>query len=298
MRTKLGLLSGVLSVVLASHPAAARVLTVKLTAHVTWVDDPANVLGGQAFVGQSGEGTYGYETTAPDQDPGPIDGSYPQSPSQGSASLTVGPFTFASDSTSPGWMYRALVHAPLDPYYQDFLRLTSIANQPLANGASVATLEIEFSDFSGAALSSDALLATAPDLASFPQSTVFVAGSSATGNWYTIRLQIDSAVVAGPELAVSPSSSSFVRLQHVDPALFMGAGSQIVAVQGSVNGVPLPAQYLGQCAFAPPNAQNRPAIVCPDINQFLFPGANRVAWRAELIGGSTLTGSVDWEMIQ
>jgi hypothetical protein len=298
MKTRLSLLCGVLALALGARPASARVLTVKLTAHVTWVDDPGNVLGGQVFVGQTGEGTYGYETTAPDQDPGAMDGSYPQSPSQGSASLSVGPITFASNPTSPGWMYQILVHAPWDPYYQDFLRLTSVTNQPLANGASVATLEIEFSDFSGAALSSDALLASAPDLASFPQSTVFVAGSSTTGNWYTLRLQIDSAVVAGPELAVSPSSSSFVRPQHVDPALFAEAGSQIVGVQGSVNGFPLPAQYLGQCAFAPPNAQNRPAIVCPDINQFLLPGANRVEWRAESIDGSTLTGSVDWEMIQ
>ncbi len=298
MRTRLSLLCGVLTLALAARPAPARVLRVNVAAHVTWVDDPGNVLGGQVSVGQTGEGTYAYETTAPDQDPGPIDGSYPQSPAQGSASLSVGPFNFASDPTSPGWMYQVLVHAPWDAYYQDFIRITSGANQPLANGASVATLDIEFSDFSGAALSSDALPASAPDLASFPQSTVLVLGSSATGAWYTLRLQIDSVAVADAGVTVSPSSSSFLRLQHVDPALLVEAGDQIVGVQGSVNGVLLPPQYLGQCVQAPPNAQSRPAIVCPDINQFLFPGANRVEWRAEMIDGSTRTTSVDWEMIQ
>ena len=111
-------------------------------------------------------------------------------------------------------------------------------------------------------------------------------------------LEIDSVEV--PELAVvvSPASSSFIRQQHIEPVLLLQPGMQFTAVEGSVNGFPLPWYYLSQCYPAPPNSQGRPAIACPDINWLLTGGTNHVVWRVDLMDGSASTKSVDWEMIE
>jgi hypothetical protein len=298
MKIGLYLLSGALLLALNVNLAWSKVLTVNITASVITLDDPGNALNGQVAIGQAVNGAYRYETTVPDQNPDPQYGEYPQSPAQGSVSFSAGALVFASDSAAPNWMYRVFVHGAYDAYYQDYFRVSSQANKPLMNGASVQNLDIDFSDYTGAALSSDVLFTAAPDLGKFPDHRVSISGFSAAGTFYKVVLQINSAETVQDRLVISPSSGSFIRPQHIDPALLLQSGSQVSGVQASVNGIPLSPGYLQQCQVAPPNTQGRPALYCPDINSFLPPGNAHLEWRLQLLDGSTLTNTVDWEMIQ
>ena len=189
---RVGLLGTALCLAVAAQTACAAMLTVDLTLRVSQIYDPGNVLGGQLSVGQAATGRYSYETIVVDQDPDPQWGVYFQTASQGSASVSVGPYTFESDPSSPTWRYRVWVRGAWDPSYQDFFRINSFANKALSNGASVFSLDIDFSDMSGAALNLDTLPTTAPNIAMFPERSVLVQGMMAE-HYYWASLRIESA---------------------------------------------------------------------------------------------------------
>jgi hypothetical protein len=72
-------------------------------------------------------------------------------------------------------------------------------------------------------------------------------------------------------------------------------GTQVAAIEGSVNGFELPA-YFASCSLTP--TVLRMAFVCPDLNPTLAPGINRVEWRVRLNDGSVTTKVVEWEIVQ
>src|SRR2546423_746282 len=167
-------------------PASAGILKINVNAHVTSVDDPYNVLGGQVSVGQEVTGSYGYETTVPNSQPGMPEADYVQTPAQGSMSFSVGPFTFASDPLSPnwavgGWWYWIAVREgsgfAVGYGFEDYVRLFSQANQPFGNGMSVY-MSVNFTDPSNMGLNSDALPAGALDLTRFTTRQVNISGNS------------------------------------------------------------------------------------------------------------------------
>jgi len=296
---------------LGANPVAAELLSVNITARVVFLDDPGNVLGGQISIGQFAKGKYRYETTVPNYwAPYQVEnlwGEYAQDRTQGLLSFTVGSFTFESDPTSWNWAtqmpnnvsFRIQVRGTTFSYqnHQVYFQLFSQLNKPLASGASVGGLNLYLSDMSGMALSSGDLPTTALNVASFADRQAFIWGQTAAGDaWYSVGLQIDSMAVA-PALQVSPANSSFVRPQRIDPAVLLMGSSQISGLRASVNGAPLPTEYLGQCQIAPPNAQNRPAMTCPNIVPLLPSGPNHVEWNADLTDGSTATSAADWEVI-
>jgi hypothetical protein len=283
------------------NPASAKILTVNVGAYVAQVYDPSNVLGGQIAVGQAVSGAYSYETTVPNTGTGwqmgEENGEYVQNPGQGRMSFSTGPFTFACDPASPSWGFRVGIHASYNVNYQDTFRIMSDGNKPVADGVNISLFFLDFSDYSGVALNSAALLTTAPSLVSFPNSAVYIFGYSSTG-YYSLMFQIDSVQVDVPELVISPASSSLIGSQHIDPVLLLQPGTALTSFQGTLNGIPLATDYLNQCLLAPANAQNRPALRCPDIVPLLGAGVNRVEWRVDQADGSTFTKAVEWELIQ
>lgn len=291
---KKGFVLGVsLLLAFSSFSATAEILTVNVRAQVVEVNDPDNILGGQVSVGQAASGSYRYETTVPDQFSDPEYGQYLQNPQQGRTSIVVGPFTFESDPASSNWQYEVRTS---DSYYQDYFWVTSGANKPLANGAGVSMLNIEFSNYSGTS-NSGGLLTSAPNLVDFPHHAILISGYSPYGSWYTLSLWIDAVEVA-PALQVSPASSALVRSQRIDPAVLSTNSNPLSNLRGNINGAPLPASYLDQCQVTPPNSQNRAGLSCPDIVPLLTGGANHVEWSVDLSDGSTVGAAVDWEMIE
>lgn len=299
LKAALCVAAAVLSLALGGA-ARADVLTLGIGAHVESVYDPDNVLGGQVTVGQTISGRVSYETGVPDQNPDdPTVGSYPQTPQQGRMSFTVGGLTFESDGASPGWSFSMGVLIPPPPPYTaiwySYFVGSSMGNKPLPNGASVTWMYFNFhADWQ--VLWTDAMLTTAPDLNAFTDRTGQLGGQSQTGGYYYVQFRIDSAEVL-PTLLVSPSDGRFFRTQQVGAAA-IGLNSPFVALRGSVNGTPLPADYIQQCRAAPANSQSRPGMVCPDIVPFLLGGHNRVEWSADFGDGTTATRAVDWEVIE
>ena len=286
-----------LFLILLSGSAFAEILIVNVKAHVVSLDDPSNVFGGQISVGQYASGKYSYETTVPDQ--APYDstyGQYPQSAQQGHMIFGIGAYSFESDATSPNWQFQAQVLGNVQWNYQDNFGVTSYANKSLPNGATVSTIDMELSDPSGVALNSDQLLTTAPDLSVFSGRTVYIYGAAADSTYWQMMLAIDSVEVA-PVAEISPANGSFVRSQHIDPAVLLSTSVQPSNLRGAINGTPLSTSYTDQCQAVPANSQNRGGVVCPNIIPMLISGSNHVELTFDLPDGSTTTGTVDWQVI-
>ncbi len=299
---KKGFVLGVsLLLALPAGSAVAEILTVRVMAHVVQLDDPENVLGGQVSVGQTVQGSYTYETTAADRAPWDTTwGSYVQTPEQGHTNFVIGSHVFETDPASPDyWMYHVQVYGSPEAGNPDSITIASQNNKLLSNGATVSILTIDFSDFSGTALSSDQLPVGAPDLNSFGSRSIYISGSdpSLTNGWYNVMLEIDALEVA-PALQLSPASSRFVRTQHINAAAFVkSTGVAISNLRGNINGAALPASYVDQCLQVS-NNQNRGVISCPDIIPLLANGINNVEMTVDLPDGSSISADADWEIIE
>jgi hypothetical protein len=281
------LLCGLALFVLHLDCASARSLTVNITARVTYVYDPGNVLGGQAYFGQTASGSYVYETAVPDQYWDPTYGQYLQTPSQARARLTLGSLAFESDNSVLWWSFRVEVLPD-----QGLVQVISPMNKPLANGASVMAFDINYSALQGT-FTTDALPTAAPKLSDFVSRQVYLSGEL-DGNWYNLILEITEVEAPDDGLVVSPGSGPFVPQQRFDAALLLPAGSMSRNVQASRGGVILPTQcYPAQAAVL-----DRRVIVCPDAHSLLQAGSGPIEWRVEMQDDSVLTKEVNWESVQ
>jgi len=293
------LLLGAIASVCSVGSASAAQLTVYLTGHVTGIYDSAGMLGGQLTVGQTLTGQYTYDTGVPDHDSSWNYGDYTLGNSQGSVRLSVGSAVFESDLTAPYWRYEVVVHPPDQPGYQGFIRLLTSGYRPLANGAPVNDVQIDFDDYPGDTPSSDALPTSAPDLSKFSQANINVTGYNGT-NSYSVVFAIDSVSTMPPPdggWVISPATGSFSRLQRFDAALLLPPGSQVQSMQASVGGAPLPFYYPGSCSLTPPNSKGQPTIICPNAPYSLPDGLSHIDWRVQLTDGTILNKAVDWELI-
>ena len=297
MKSK-SLLLGAIASVFSVGSASASQLTVYLTGHVTGVYDSAGMLGGQLTVGQTLTGQYTYDTSVLDHDSSWNYGDYPQANWQGSVRLSVGSAVFESDLTAPYWRYEVVVHPPDQPGYQGFIRLLTSGYKPLANGAPVNDVQINFDDYPGDTPSSDALPTSAPDLPRFGQPNINVMGHNGTSS-YGVVFAIDSVSTVPPDggWTISPATGRFSRLQRFDAALLLPAGSQIQNMQASVGGAPVPFYYPGSCSLTAPNSKGQPIIICPNAPYTLPDGVSHVDWRVQLTDGTILNKAVDWELI-
>ncbi len=276
--------------------AAAKSITVNVTAHVTQWADSTGVLGGQIAVGQAIAGTYTYDTNTPDQDPS-TDGHYQPAATQAGVSVSAGALSFQSVATS---QLDIFVHPSASPGNDaSLLSIAGSNDQPLPSGALVTSIAFHFSDPTGSALTSDALPTDAPAIQNLSPGEIRIMGSPVAAD-FEIVAQIDTAQLAPPSMEISPATGSFLPQQRFDAALLLPVGAQIASMQASVGGSPLPLNYPGSCQLAPPNSSGRPAILCPDAYTVLnlLGAATQIQWQVGLADGTLLNQTVDWKLIQ
>jgi hypothetical protein len=158
-----------------------------------------------------------------------------------------------------------------------------------------SSIQLQFMDYDGSSLPSDALPGGAPSVSRFPWSHAYLRGSSGDGS-FDVTVDIDSAQNGGgDELTVSPASGLFVRQQPIVPALVLPPDTLVTGIAGTFNGNQMPG-YFWSCY--PSWSQTRTVFVCPDASPNLVPGTNHVEWRLQMGDGRIVAKIVDWELIQ
>lgn len=149
----------------AAPPAAATPVTVVMTGTWTVVDDAGIVLGGAVSVGTTFTATLLYDDATPDSDADPQFGTYFVAPAQFDFTLSTGGFVFSHSLPSPNDGIAVADQGAGDSLVAYAQNFTGAPGLP-AFGLSYANPS--FDDFSGTALSSDALTAVPWTLASWP----------------------------------------------------------------------------------------------------------------------------------
>jgi len=144
---------------------------VKIEGKVYEVTDPNNLLGGAIKVNDAMKGKYIYNIKANDTDPDPTMGIYWFYSSPCGIEVTIGNFIFETDSNNLKFGIGIGNNIVSPPYPGDGIEIGSNNNLNLSNGLMVTVIDWALYDPSGNAVSSDALLTTAPDLSDWEQST-------------------------------------------------------------------------------------------------------------------------------
>lgn len=138
----------------------AGLITIYLTAEVTYVDDFDNLLEGKVTAGDIITGSYSYDSDTPDDNPMSSAGAYfHYSPPYG-ISLSVGGLVFQTDPDNVEF----LIGIDNGTYGTDTYGLRSYNNLPLSNGVEIEYIHWQLDDLTLTALSSDALPTTPPVL--------------------------------------------------------------------------------------------------------------------------------------
>ncbi|HEY6922630.1 MAG TPA: hypothetical protein VI653_04115 [Steroidobacteraceae bacterium] len=283
---------------LAASSAAtvsAQPISVQITGHITqWWDSTGLV--GPYLSSQTVTATYTYDPSGPVI---PVGGGQYTLPA-GSSSIVVnaGPFVFQTGGASV-MQARIMQGVPGNTWGQ--AEFQGYQNPSLPNGLSVDLIDINLMDPSGQWPSSYSLPDGVPNLASYANSQVMLMGSMPTAGNYQIMAQIDSVQLLPPAIEVSPKTGTFIPQQHFDAAVLLPLGGAPVAtVEASVGGTPLALSYPGTCQLATPTSSGRAALLCPgaDAAMAAFQGITQIDWRVTLADGSSLTQSVQWNLIR
>lgn len=292
MKAAVMLLSGLLLSALASGPAAAEQVRVRVTARVSQVTDTGNGLAGKIVVGQRVNGLYVYNTNTPNISPSPdFVGDYRPYANEARIRFAVGGLVFESQQPTQG--IGILVQA--QNFGEGQFNFLSSDNKPLADGGTVQQIFLSLRG-QGNVTQSTALPDAAPDLQSYWTKEVTISGNSAAGPFF-ITAQLEVAELVGAEVVVSPASGTFAANQHFDAALILPRNSNVATVHATANGTPLPLSYPGSCQLQPQvGPTGKPSIVCPNADAALtvVPGAP-IVWTVELANGTVYTETVTWE---
>lgn len=275
---------------LASAPAMAEIVRVKLTARVTQLGD-SGAFEGKIVLGQRLSGTYVYNTDTPDQSDNPSYGQYHTYPSEARVRFVSGGLVF--ESAQPQEI--VINVEPPTSSVGEFL-INSYNNEPLSNGTNIEHIWVRFRGV-GDLTQSTALPAGLPDLADYPESEVMI---SSGGSSDFVRAEIESVEIVIPDVfKVSPATGSFVPGQQFDAALILPRNSNVVSAQATANGATLPLAYPGSCTLLPPNSVGKPALLCPDADAVLpLVAGAPIEWSVVLSNGTTLTKTVTWTLAQ
>lgn len=212
--------------------ASAETVTVEVSGTVDYVDDYNNTLGGAIWHGQSVSGTYTYDTSVPDQDGSPEYGHYLQDPAVLSIQVDVGGTTFESN-VQPTSTAFATVDVANTAWHDGFFVGSSGNHKSLSNGASVDHIDFHFSDPTATALTSDAIISTAPPLQNFEEASIHIGGQSSSGAWYNVGITI-TAVSSASEVVPDGTFDLNAEIVNVyDPA---GALGQAIQVGSTIDG--------------------------------------------------------------
>jgi hypothetical protein len=144
---------------------------VKIEGKVYEVTDPNNLLGGAIKVDDPMKGKYIYNIKANDTDPNPTFGIYWFYSSPCGIEVTIGNFIFKTDPNNLEFGIAIGNDYVNPPNSGDGIEIGSNNCLNLSNGLIVTLIDWGLYDPSGTAVSSDALLTTAPDLPDWEQST-------------------------------------------------------------------------------------------------------------------------------
>ena len=152
----------VFSVVLALSVGTlqATLIEINITAEIIGIDDRDGLLEGKITAGDIMTGSYIYESSCIDSSPSSTGGAYWYYSSPYGISLTSGGFVFQTDPDNVEF----LIGVDDGTYGHDTYLLRSYNNLPLSNGVEVDHISWQLDDYSGTALSSDALPTTPPVL--------------------------------------------------------------------------------------------------------------------------------------
>jgi hypothetical protein len=277
--------------------ASASIVTVNLTAHITGVYDQFGAFYGQIATGQPVTATYTYDTNTANQGFAQV-GQYQPATPPAKLTVTVGAFSFQSNSTQPTLAGSSQFQINVQPSSSGGFSSFSVNSSSVqsAQGANVAVISFLMVDATGQWPSSIALPTSAPtqnfstDVA---PSQIQIQGAQGS---FQVTAQIDSAVLAPPAVQVSPASGSFLAQQHFDAALLLTPGAQIVSLQSSAG-----FSYPGNCQLASANSTQQPAILCPNADAVLATlggGTSTILWQVVLADGTQLNQTVTWTLIR
>jgi hypothetical protein len=273
--------------------ASAQPVTVKVTGHVVQWQDNTGLIGPYIPPMQPVTATYTYDTVEP---MGP-NNQYNPSPTQTSIVVNIGAFTFETGSTS---QFGIQVFPGVPNSAAGVLAISGFNNPPLPDGIPVDLISIGFQDPSGQWPTSATPPGGAPNITDFTNCQITVSGPF-NQNYYQIVAQIDSVALVPPAIAISPTGGDFLSQQHFDAAVWLPTtGAPIATMQASVAGAPLALNFPGTCQLAPANSAARPALLCPGADVALagLEGITQIDWQVTLTDGSSLTQSVQWNLVR
>lgn len=275
--------------------AVAQPVTVQVTGHVTQVIDDTGLIGLYVAYSQPVTATYTYDTVEPTSPFywDPPTAVYAPPPTQTNFKVNAGPFTFLTGSSS---QFQIQVGAGVPGSAYGLLWLDAYNNPPLSNGVTVDGIVFDFQDPSGQWPTSTAPPVSAPGFTNFVDSQLTVSGA-----YYQITIQIDSATLLPPALEIAPATGRFLPQQHFDAAVWLpAAGAAISTMQASVGGVAVALNYPGTCQLAPANSAAQPALLCPGADAALtsLQGLTQIDWLVTFADGSSVTQSVQWNLVR
>ena len=170
-------------------------ITIVIHAEVRVVDDDYNLLGGAIQVGDLILGKYVYNSATPDSNPSPNIGGYWHDSSPYGIAFTVGGFVFKTDPNNVNFS----IVICNDYYYfpwTDFYGVSCNNNLQLSNGLLVNHILWMLKDYTGNAISSDALPTTAPVLSDWSNNTLSVYGKDPEyPYYYSLEANVTEATV-------------------------------------------------------------------------------------------------------
>jgi hypothetical protein len=155
-------------------PVQAEQIKIGLTAQVSYIDDPYNLLDNGVNQGDWITGFYIYDSETPDSDSSVYHGSYRHTTTPYGMLLAIGNLTFQTDPIHVNFGIGITNNYYDEPW--DYYTVTSYNNLQLNNGVLVDRLHWQLDDYPGTALSSDALPLTAPDLSKWQSNNLSIFG--------------------------------------------------------------------------------------------------------------------------
>jgi hypothetical protein len=179
-----------------AQAAPSKPITISLSAKVTSVSDPANLLNGAVQVGHTITGKYVYNVLTKDTNPDITVGDYQHNNEAYGITLNAGNLIFKTDPNNVNFLVE-LVNREL----QDNYLLRSYNNLPLSNGLLVNHIAWQLDDDTGNALSTASLkkTPTPPILADWqdPFGLTIEGSDQDDSNEYFIRAHVESVSLIG-----------------------------------------------------------------------------------------------------
>jgi hypothetical protein len=186
------------AVALCTGSGQAAIVTMNLTAEITELDDRGGLFSGQINVGDIITGSYTYDSDTPDANPSSTVGDYWHTGPPYGINLIAGGFVFQTDpDTANVSLFIEIVNE--GPNYDVYV-LRSYSNLPVYDDVSVTLIDWQLNDYSGTAVSSDALPTTPPVLEDYPDTWVGLTMVGGVGDRYSYRSYFIRSTVTSVEL--------------------------------------------------------------------------------------------------